>query len=81
MIGLGLSGPSAPALAVAVRQECLQRGLIVDADARTPGAVRLLPPLTLTGEQADAVLERFAEALAAVDRAGSGRAAAAAGHA
>ncbi|OII63463.1 aspartate aminotransferase family protein [Streptomyces sp. CC53] len=79
MIGLELDDPSASGGAVAVRQECLKRGLIVDADARSPGTVRLLPPLTLTPEQAEAVLERFADALAAVDRTGSGRAAAGAG--
>ncbi|MFD0430630.1 hypothetical protein ACFQ60_34570 [Streptomyces zhihengii] len=37
--------------------------------------VRLLPPLTLTDEQAAAVLDRFADALAAAERtAGAGAA-------
>jgi diaminobutyrate-2-oxoglutarate transaminase len=35
--------------------------------------VRLLPPLTLTDEQAAAVLERFADALAAAERSTQGR--------
>lgn len=60
----------APALAAAVRQECLSRGLIVDVAGRHSGVVRLLPPLTLTDEQATAVLDRFADALAAVCRRG-----------
>ncbi|MCH0540924.1 aminotransferase class III-fold pyridoxal phosphate-dependent enzyme [Streptomyces sp. MUM 203J] len=66
MIGVELTEP---AQAAAVRQECLNRGLIVDVCGRHPGVVRLLPPLTLTEEQAAAVLDRFAEALAAVERA------------
>ncbi|GAA4897807.1 aminotransferase class III-fold pyridoxal phosphate-dependent enzyme [Streptomyces coeruleoprunus] len=81
MIGVEFTGP---AIAAAVRQECLRRGLIVEpggghcaasagasgAGAAGPGAagaavVRLLPPLTITDEQAAAVLDRFADALEA----------------
>ncbi|MFJ3925120.1 diaminobutyrate--2-oxoglutarate transaminase family protein [Streptomyces sp. NPDC090022] len=58
--------PAAPALAAAVRQECLARGLIVELGGRHASVVRLLPPLTLTDEQAAAVLDRLADALAAV---------------
>ncbi|MFJ8669576.1 diaminobutyrate--2-oxoglutarate transaminase family protein [Streptomyces sp. NPDC093600] len=66
----GSSAPPAdPALAVAVQQECLGRGLIVELGGRHSGVVRLLPPLTLTDEQAAAVLDRFADALAAAERA------------
>ncbi|WP_254705760.1 diaminobutyrate--2-oxoglutarate transaminase family protein [Streptomyces vilmorinianum] len=61
--------PADPALAVSVRQECLDRGLIVELGGRHSGVVRLLPPLTLTDEQAEAVLDRFADALAAAERA------------
>ncbi|MFE5797752.1 diaminobutyrate--2-oxoglutarate transaminase family protein [Streptomyces sp. NPDC056503] len=61
--------PAAPALARAVRQECLARGLIVELGGRHSAVVRLLPPLTLTDEQATAVLDRFADALAAAERA------------
>ncbi|GAA3485974.1 diaminobutyrate--2-oxoglutarate transaminase family protein [Streptomyces cremeus] len=57
--------PAAPALAAAVQQECLRRGLIVEVGGRHSAVVRLLPPLTLTDEQAVAVLDRFADALAA----------------
>lgn len=60
--------PPAPALAAAVQQACLDRGLIVELGGRHCGVVRLLPPLTLTDEQAVAVLDRFADALAAAER-------------
>ncbi|MFG2773577.1 diaminobutyrate--2-oxoglutarate transaminase family protein [Streptomyces sp. NPDC048350] len=79
MIGVELVDPDTPgagagappvdqALAVAVQQECLHRGLIVELGGRHSGVVRLLPPLTLTDEQAEAVLDRFADALAAAER-------------
>lgn len=60
--------PPAPALAAAVQQECLRRGLIVELGGRHSTVVRLLPPLTLTDEQATAVLDRLADALAAAER-------------
>ncbi|MFB7373370.1 diaminobutyrate--2-oxoglutarate transaminase family protein [Streptomyces sp. NPDC056222] len=60
--------PADPALATAVQRECLDRGLIVELGGRHSGVVRLLPPLTLTDEQAEAVLDRFADALAAAER-------------
>ncbi|MEV1063722.1 diaminobutyrate--2-oxoglutarate transaminase family protein [Streptomyces sp. NPDC050263] len=57
--------PAAPALAVAVQRECLRRGLIVELGGRHASVVRLLPPLTITDEQAAAVLDRLADAVAA----------------
>ncbi|EFL03009.1 predicted protein [Streptomyces sp. SPB78] len=51
-----------------MRRECLRRGLIVELGGRHSAVVRLLPPLTLTDDQATAVLDRFADALDAVDR-------------
>lgn len=57
--------PAAPALARALQRECLRRGLIVELGGRHAGVVRLLPPLTITDEQAAAVLDRFADAMAA----------------
>ena len=60
--------PPAPAFAAAVQQECLRRGLIVELGGRHSSVVRLLPPLTLTDEQAVAVLDRLADALAAAAR-------------
>ncbi|MER5890143.1 diaminobutyrate--2-oxoglutarate transaminase family protein [Streptomyces sp. NPDC001941] len=61
--------PPAPRLAETVRRYCLDRGLIVELGGRHGAVVRLLPPLTLTDEQAMAVLDRFADALAAAERA------------
>ena len=78
MIGVELVDPEAgagrpapppdPALATAVQRECLSRGLIVELGGRHSAVVRLLPPLTITDEQAVAVLDRFADALAAAER-------------
>ena len=48
--------------------ECLDRGLIVELGGRHSAVVRLLPPLTITDEQADAVLDRLADAMAAAER-------------
>ncbi|EST34260.1 2,4-diaminobutyrate 4-aminotransferase [Streptomyces roseochromogenus subsp. oscitans DS 12.976] len=60
--------PAAPELAAAVQRECLQRGLIVELGGRHSAVVRLLPPLTISDEQAAAVLDRLADAVAAVAR-------------
>lgn len=74
--GPGAVGPSptnpSPAdhlVAAAVQRECLARGLIVELGGRHTNVVRLLPPLTLTDEQAEAVLDRLADALSAAERA------------
>ncbi|MER7046837.1 diaminobutyrate--2-oxoglutarate transaminase family protein [Streptomyces jumonjinensis] len=64
----GDTAPPAPELAAAVRQECLNRGLIIELGGRHSAVVRLLPPLTLTDEQAVAVLDRFADAMVAAER-------------
>ncbi|MEU7300322.1 diaminobutyrate--2-oxoglutarate transaminase family protein [Streptomyces sp. NPDC007206] len=61
--------PASPELAVAVQRECLHRGLIVELGGRHSAVVRLLPPLTISDEQAMAVLDRLADAVAAVARA------------
>ncbi|MER5758655.1 diaminobutyrate--2-oxoglutarate transaminase family protein [Streptomyces sp. NPDC002082] len=72
MIGVELADPdtgeASPDLAVAVRQACLDRGLIVELGGRHSSVVRLLPPLTLTDEQAAAVLDRLADAIPAATR-------------
>ncbi|MFF4895731.1 diaminobutyrate--2-oxoglutarate transaminase family protein [Streptomyces sp. NPDC001068] len=60
--------PAAPELASAVQRACLDRGLIVELGGRHGGVVRLLPPLTITDEQATAVLDRLADAVTAVAR-------------
>lgn len=64
--------PAAPELAAAVQRECLRRGLIVELGGRRASVVRLLPPLTISDEQATAVLDRLADAVGAVARAGLG---------
>ncbi|MEU1577324.1 aminotransferase class III-fold pyridoxal phosphate-dependent enzyme [Streptomyces collinus] len=69
--------PAAPELAAAVQQECLRRGLIVGLGGRHAGVVQLLPPLTLTDEQAAAVLDRLADAVRAAARCRGGGPAAA----
>ncbi|MFD0719016.1 diaminobutyrate--2-oxoglutarate transaminase family protein [Streptomyces globosus] len=69
MIGVELADPATGAaasdLAATVRRECLRRGLIVELGGRHSGVVRLLPPLTITDEQAAAVLDRLADAITA----------------
>ncbi|MFD8724413.1 diaminobutyrate--2-oxoglutarate transaminase family protein [Streptomyces sp. NPDC059629] len=60
--------PAAPEFAAAVQRACLERGLIVELGGRHAGVVRLLPPLTISDEQAAAVLDRLADAVAAVAR-------------
>lgn len=63
--GPGGVPPTAPRLAAAVRRAALDRGLIVELGGRDSSVIRLLPPLTITEEQSEAVLERLADALAA----------------
>nr|WP_229816280.1 diaminobutyrate--2-oxoglutarate transaminase family protein [Streptomyces lucensis] len=60
--------PANPELAAAVQRACLQRGLIVELGGRHDAVVRLLPPLTISDEQAAAVLDRLTDAVAAVAR-------------
>ncbi|MFE6178502.1 diaminobutyrate--2-oxoglutarate transaminase family protein [Streptomyces sp. NPDC056464] len=60
--------PAAPGLAAAIQRECLRRGLIVELGGRHSSVVRLLPPLTISDEQAAAVLDRLADAVDAVSR-------------
>jgi diaminobutyrate-2-oxoglutarate transaminase len=62
------SRPAAPSLAVRVRSECLDRGLIVELGGRHDSVVRLLPPLVITDEQAETVLQRLAEAIAVAEK-------------
>ncbi|NBE51290.1 diaminobutyrate--2-oxoglutarate transaminase family protein [Streptomyces boluensis] len=72
-VGRGQGGavplPAAPRLAAAVQRACLERGLIVELGGRHSSVVRLLPPLTLTDDQATAVLDRLTDALDGVLRA------------
>jgi diaminobutyrate-2-oxoglutarate transaminase len=61
--------PPAPALARTIRAECLDRGLIVELGGRQGAVFRLLPPLVITDEQVEAVLDRLADAVAAAETA------------
>ncbi|MGW1759172.1 diaminobutyrate--2-oxoglutarate transaminase family protein [Streptomyces mirabilis] len=72
--------PAAPELAAAVQRECLRRGLIVELGGRRASVVRLLPPLTISDEQATAVLDRLADAVAAVAAAARAGLGVSAGH-
>ena len=62
------SRPAAPGLAARARALCLQRGLIVELGGRHDTVLRLLPPLVMTDEEADSVLDRLAGALAEAER-------------
>lgn len=57
--------PPAPAVARAIRRECLARGLIVELGGRDDCVVRLLPPLTISDAEATAVLDRLASSITA----------------
>lgn len=58
------SRPAAPGLAARVQEGCLKRGLILELGGRFGSTVRLLPPLVITDEEAESVLERLTEAIA-----------------
>jgi diaminobutyrate-2-oxoglutarate transaminase len=67
--------PAAPHLAARIQREALNRGLIMELGGRHGSVVRLLPPLTITDEQAEAVLDRLAGAVEAARAAVPGAAA------
>jgi diaminobutyrate-2-oxoglutarate transaminase len=60
--------PAAPELAVRMRAACLERGLIVELGGRHNSVVRLLPPLTITDEQVESVLDRLVDAISKESR-------------
>ncbi|MGQ3380941.1 aspartate aminotransferase family protein [Priestia endophytica] len=57
------SYPAYPELASEIQQECFKRGLILEVGGRFGTVVRLLPPLIMTKEQIDDVLQRFYESI------------------
>jgi diaminobutyrate-2-oxoglutarate transaminase len=57
------SYPAFPELASSIQQECFNRGLILEVGGRFSSVIRLLPPLIITKEQIDDVLQRFYEAM------------------
>lgn len=58
------SRPVAPELAARVQEGCLRRGLILELGGRFGSTVRLLPPLVITDEETESVLERLTDAIA-----------------
>jgi diaminobutyrate-2-oxoglutarate transaminase len=61
--------PPAPAIARAVQEQCLARGLILELGGRDDCVVRLLPPLTITDAEADSVIARLTESIDAAAQA------------
>jgi diaminobutyrate-2-oxoglutarate transaminase len=58
-------GRPASEVASAVRQRCMERGVLVWGGGRDDSVVRLLPPLVLTREQAETGLDIICEAIEA----------------
>ncbi|KKB38629.1 aspartate aminotransferase family protein [Bacillus thermotolerans] len=64
--GVG-SYPAYPELAKTIQQECFKRGLILEVGGRFSTVIRLLPPLVITKEQVDEVLNRLHEAITSAE--------------
>jgi diaminobutyrate-2-oxoglutarate transaminase len=56
------SYPAYGELAKAIQRHCFERGLILEVGGRFSSVIRFLPPLIITREQLDDVLERFYDA-------------------
>jgi 4-aminobutyrate aminotransferase len=73
MIGIELVVPgstvASPAMAAAVMEETRRRGLLIGKGGLRGNVLRLAPPLTLSGPEADEGLAIIEEALAAAERA------------
>ncbi|HZG70905.1 MAG TPA: aspartate aminotransferase family protein [Chondromyces sp.] len=61
------SYPAYPELARKIQQECFNRGLILEVGGRFGTVIRLLPPLIISKEQIDEVLQRFQEAITSAE--------------
>ncbi|KUG40413.1 diaminobutyrate--2-oxoglutarate aminotransferase [Pseudomonas savastanoi pv. fraxini] len=57
--------PMDPELAVAIQQHCFKQGLLLERGGRNGNVIRLLPPLIITEEQCQLVIQRFEDALKA----------------
>ncbi|PPS27919.1 hypothetical protein BVY11_19210, partial [Pseudomonas amygdali pv. morsprunorum] len=51
--------------AVAIQQHCFKQGLLLERGGRNGNVIRLLPPLIITEEQCQLVIQRFEDALKA----------------
>lgn len=60
--------PYAPELSVALQQACFRVGLIAERGGRHGSVLRFLPPLTLSLDEVNQVLERLETALTAVTK-------------
>ncbi|WP_035739693.1 diaminobutyrate--2-oxoglutarate transaminase family protein [Parafrankia elaeagni] len=63
--------PADPHRAAAIRDACLARGLIIELGGRHDAVLRLLPPLTVSDEEAELALGILAESLEAETSAGT----------
>ncbi|MEM1506036.1 aspartate aminotransferase family protein [Domibacillus sp. 8LH] len=61
------SYPAYSELAKKIQQECLNRGLILEVGGRFGTVIRWLPPLIISKEQIDDVLQRFYEAITSAE--------------
>ncbi|QYJ16647.1 Diaminobutyrate--2-oxoglutarate aminotransferase [Rubrobacter xylanophilus DSM 9941] len=62
------SRPASPELARRIQAEALRRGLILETGGRHGAVVRLLPPLTVTGEEVEEICGILGEAVLATSR-------------
>jgi len=62
---IGGTHPPDADLAEAIQRACFDNGLIVERGGRNGATMRFLPPLVIDESEADAVAERFEEAVAA----------------
>jgi diaminobutyrate-2-oxoglutarate transaminase len=58
--------PADGAIAAAIQQECLRRGLIIELGGRFGAVARFLSPLIVTAEDIDAIAAIFRDSIAAV---------------
>jgi diaminobutyrate-2-oxoglutarate transaminase len=59
------ASPAAGALALRIKLNCLQNGLIVETGGRHGAVLRFLPPLIVNEQDVEAIVSRFASAVAA----------------
>jgi diaminobutyrate-2-oxoglutarate transaminase len=61
------SYPAYPELAEKIQRECFKRGVILEVGGRFGAVIRLLPPLIISKEQINEVLQRFYEAITSAE--------------